>query len=128
MADQDFVMIKYMHPNTGTHPVIGTATRTRYGMRRNGDQFLVDRRDVTAQSHLFVPVEERPVPTPPAKTVTPPPPSSKGWGSLSKKVVKVLEGEGFSSLDDLKGIDNIQLLAISGIGKATVSKIVELLA
>ena len=128
MADQDFVMIKYMHPNTGTHPVIGTATRTRYGMRRNGDQFLVDRRDVTAQSHLFVPVEERPVPTPPAKTVTPPPPSSKGWGSLSKKVVKVLEGEGFSSLDDLKGIDNVQLLAISGIGKATVSKIVELLA
>jgi hypothetical protein len=128
MTDQDFVMIKYNHPNKGTHPVIGTTTRTKYGMRKQGDQFLVDRRDIKAQPHLFTEIRERPVPAPQVPTATPPPPSSLGWGDLSKRVSDILKSEGFESLDDLRGIPEPQLKAIKGIGKTTVTKIVGLLA
>jgi len=128
MADQDFVMIRYNHPNRGTHPVVGTATRTKYGVRKQGDQFLVDRRDMVNQPHLFSAIQERPVPAPAPQPVTPPPPSSIGWGDLSARVVKILEAEGFTSLDDLRGIPEPQLKSITGIGKTTVKKIVGLLA
>lgn len=128
MTDQNFVMIKYAHPNRGKHPVIGTTTRTKYGMRASGEKFLVDRRDAQAQPHLFIVVQEQPIPAPAHRAAPPPPPPSLGWGDLDVKYIKVLEGEGFEDLGDLRGIPDEQLLAIKGIGKATASKIVELLS
>jgi ERCC4-type nuclease len=71
MSDQDFILIRYIHPNKGKHKVIGTATRTNYGRRRGGEEFLVHKQDVQAQSHLFIemqtrrPPEVKRVPTPP---------------------------------------------------------------
>ena len=108
--------------------VIGVVTRTKYGIRKSGDQFLLDRRDMEAQPHLFAAVQERSVPAPAPQPVTPPPPSAIGWGDLSDKIVKILKSEGFDSIDDLRGIPEPQLKSIKGIGSATVKKIASLLA
>jgi glycosyltransferase involved in cell wall biosynthesis len=70
MADEQYVMAKYVHPNQGVHGVIGVATRTNYGYRGGGETFLVHRDDVAAQPHLFQPLEIVPVATAPA---APPP-------------------------------------------------------
>ena len=51
--DEDYVMIKYLHPNRGNHHVIGAETKTKYGYRGGGSQFLVNIKDVEAQPHLF---------------------------------------------------------------------------
>ena len=128
MADQDFIMIKYVHPNRGNHPVIGAQTRTKYGVRKSGDTFLVDRRDVVAQRHLFEPLQDKPIPAPPSPPIKPPVPVAVGWGEIDEKFQKILIGEGFESMDDLRGIPESQLLAIKGIGKATAKKIVGLLS
>jgi hypothetical protein len=128
MSDQNFVLIRYQHPNKGKHPVIGTTTKTKYGMRASGDKFLVDRRDAQAQPHLFAEVQEQPIPAPPRRVEPPPPPPSLGWGDLSEKYIKILKAEGFDDLGDLRGIPEPQLRSIKGIGKATADKIGELLA
>ena len=123
MSDQDFVLIRYIHPNRGQHPVVGPATRTNYGMRAFGDEFLVQRKDVEAVRHLFEELRQTPVPVPVMPPPTTPPPTSLGWGTLNDKIVKVLEGEGFEGLGDLRGIPTEQLLTIKGIGKATANSI-----
>jgi glycosyltransferase involved in cell wall biosynthesis len=51
--DENIVVVRYKHPNTGQHPVVGAATKTFYGYRGGGEQFLVDRRDAEAQPQYF---------------------------------------------------------------------------
>jgi glycosyltransferase involved in cell wall biosynthesis len=53
LTDDNFVMAKYLHRNRGNHHVIGAATKTKYGYRGGGSQFLVNIEDVKAQPHLF---------------------------------------------------------------------------
>ena len=55
--DKDMVMADYTSPNRGQHTVIGSVSGTRYGYRSGGERFLVDKRDVRANPHLFRPVE-----------------------------------------------------------------------
>jgi len=78
MADEQYVMAKYMHPNVGVHGVRGADTGTDYGYRSGGDTFLVHRKDVAAQPHLFQPLESAPqldvAPPPPPEPVELPPP------------------------------------------------------
>ena len=64
MSDDDFVMIKYMHPNQGQHSVVGSVSKNKYGHRKKGDEFLVHKDDIAAFPHLFIALEG---------TVTPPP-------------------------------------------------------
>ena len=73
--DEDFVLVRYIHPNQGAHQVVGTATRIKYGRRKGGgsQSFLVHKDDVAAQPHLFQPVPEKIEPPKPA-TAPPPPP------------------------------------------------------
>lgn len=74
--DKDFILCLYMHPNRGSHPVIGAAvfserflpnmSRVRngysinYGYHPGGgeDRFLVHREDVHAAPHWFKAAEE----------------------------------------------------------------------
>lgn len=131
MDDSNFVMCTYIHPNRGVHPCIGVQTRTKYGMRKQGDRFLVDRRDAEAQPHLFEVVRERPVP-PPAVAAPPAPPTPvgaiiadlAGWGDLAERYSKILEAEGFTSLEDVRGASEEQLRSIKGIGPSTATLIV----
>lgn len=44
--DDDFVLVKYLSPNRGNHPVVGHVTQQPYGYRKGGDQFLVHKTDV----------------------------------------------------------------------------------
>jgi hypothetical protein len=77
MSDQDFVRVKYIHPNQGTHGVsgqfkfpnmldvagmrlgmrnVGDGFIIDYGFRKGGDTFLVHKRDAEV-SHLFQEVQ-----------------------------------------------------------------------
>jgi hypothetical protein len=56
--DENFKLIKYLHTSRGQHPVIGLATKLRYGYRRGGESFLVHLSDIAAAPNLFVSVEE----------------------------------------------------------------------
>lgn len=73
MADDDFVLIKYMHPNRGTHVVVGGATKTKYGYRSGGgaEQFLVHKADVANQPQYF---QQMQTIVPPAPKLPPPAP------------------------------------------------------
>lgn len=98
MNDQDFVKVKYLHPNRGSHGLVGTNAfpnriegmqmKNRgdgwiidYGYRSGGTVFTIHRIDAEAQSHLFHIIESslgrivrepRPDPTPtPAPTPVP---------------------------------------------------------
>ena len=55
--DEEYVMIEYLHPNRGNHPVVGHVTKTKYGNRGGGSKFLVNIKDVEAQPHLFKQLE-----------------------------------------------------------------------
>jgi len=75
MQDQDYLLTRYTHPNRGQHIVLGLATGTRYGFRGGGEVFLVHRKDIEVQPHLFevVPQEVRAV-APVVPQPEPPPP------------------------------------------------------
>lgn len=74
MRDDEMVMVRYEHPNRGMHTVVGPATRTNYGMRRNGDTFLVNKADVAAARTLFAPIETERVGVPATPQPVPPAP------------------------------------------------------
>lgn len=78
MNDTDMIMCEYMHSNRGQHRVVGNGggQRTDYGYRKGGDRFLVHRKDIAAQPHLFRPikVEPRAVAAAPARQQRPAPP------------------------------------------------------
>lgn len=57
VQDSALVLCKYKHQNIGQHPVVGAQTRTSYGYRSGGDEFLVNREDIRATPHLFEPLE-----------------------------------------------------------------------
>jgi hypothetical protein len=98
--DSDFVRIKYLHQNRGSHRVIGPAVLSDrmagvpmvkvrngwsldYGYRSSGDQFLVHRADMDAAPHLFKSLEEGAsgvVNLPKRKAPTPPPPTRVAGG------------------------------------------------
>jgi hypothetical protein len=71
-SDGDIVLIEYMHPNIGQHPVYGSTTRHFYGYRSRGEQFLVHTSDIKARPSVFVIVAKTETVAPP--TPVPPPP------------------------------------------------------
>lgn len=73
MADTEFVLIQYDHPNLGQHRVIGAATGTFYGYRGGGEQFYAHIDDIKAQPHIYKPIAR--VREAVAKTEVPPPPN-----------------------------------------------------
>lgn len=54
MADDNFVLVRYTHPNRGQHRVIGAATGRDYGYHAGGDMFLVHKRDIEVQKFFEV--------------------------------------------------------------------------
>lgn len=74
MSDAEYVLAKYIHPNVGQHPVIGVETKIRYGFRGGGEIFLVHKKDLTAQPHLFSVIDTAPTPIEPTPVVAPPAP------------------------------------------------------
>lgn len=72
--DDDFTLVKYMHPNRGKHLVYGQATRTPYGYRAGGgaEQFLVHKDDLAATPHLFQQVSTLPKSAPESQETAPP--------------------------------------------------------
>ena len=95
MNDESVVLVEYTHRNRGQHGVYGPVTRTFYGHRGGGEQFLVDRRDIEAAPNLFKPlnntrkVEELPV-EPRAEAPAPPPaePVKKAKPKVQEDVLK----------------------------------------
>lgn len=80
LNDTNFVMIEYLHPNRGQHRVVGGVTGTDYAYRAGGDTFLVNKKDVEVQPHLFKVIDTPQVqsaviapPTPVVEDAPPPP-------------------------------------------------------
>lgn len=46
MSANDLVMAELIDGNIGTHDIVGVVTKTFYGQRAHGDQFLVHRADL----------------------------------------------------------------------------------
>lgn len=78
-VDEEYVLVQYMSPNKGQHPVTGTATGTKYMYRRGGEVFLIHRDDLAAQPHMFTMVDNMNHPGRPVEKVkkqAPQPPPS----------------------------------------------------
>lgn len=77
IADSDYEMIEYIHPNRGEHPVVGHSTGKQYGFRAGDGQekFLVHRADIAASPAFFKVVSKIPA-APREEIVVPPPPTS----------------------------------------------------
>jgi hypothetical protein len=105
MSDQDFVMVKYIHPNKGKHKVVGVATRTNYGRRGGGEEFLVHVADVAAQAHLFIELDTR-IPPEPSK-ITPAPQRVRGL--LERYPVDVLLEDADEKEDD-RGLTRSEII------------------
>lgn len=90
MSDSDFVMVQYTHPNKGKHPVIGLATKTRYGYRAGGEQFLVHKSDIEA-SQYFQPVNKVMAPPQPPQIDTPPPPHIAEMQTVDEVIEEVVD-------------------------------------
>lgn len=71
MQDQDMVKIRYNSANRGQHRVVGPETRTDYGYRKQGDEFLVHRSDIARNPTLFTEIDQY---VPPVQSVVPPAP------------------------------------------------------
>lgn len=125
MAGNDLVMIVYTHPNRGRHRVIGSSTRTDYGYRKGGEQFLVKAEDARTQSHIFRPVEQMraaaptgvkplpPVPVP-IGTVAPEPAPDEIAPSFEPPEAGAAETETAAGLD---------LQALPGVSKTLAKKL-----
>lgn len=58
IADDNMVLIRYMHGNVGDHMVVGLATGTKYGYRGGGQEFLVHKADIAAAPQLYQIIEK----------------------------------------------------------------------
>jgi hypothetical protein len=56
------ILVTYMHPSTGRTQVYGASTKTYYGYRKRGDQFMAFRADALARPDLLLPVDQRELP------------------------------------------------------------------
>ncbi len=74
MADKNYVLVLYTHPNRGRHGVIGASTKKKYGYRGGGDQFLVHIDDVKARPDHFRIIQRPEAVSIPTPTKAPPPP------------------------------------------------------
>lgn len=72
--DDDYVMVQYTHPNLGVHSVIGASTKTGYGYRSGGEQFLVHKADIAAQPQFYRPITSTVFAHRPTAVVESPPP------------------------------------------------------
>jgi glycosyltransferase involved in cell wall biosynthesis len=145
MQDEDIVMIEYVHPNKGQHSVKGAATGENYGYRAKGDRFLVHRKDIALQPHIFqvvrsapraeerqVPAENLPEPTP---ISTPPIAVVRSDGldlalvpGVTPAIAERFTSEGLTSKDKIldAGVDG--LVAIKGIGETRAMAILSYLS
>lgn len=145
MTDGDLVMIRYTHPNRGEHSVVGSATRTRYGMRSGGDTFLVNRADVAAQPHLYEIVgapavtasqiaPQRSAPPPPDAVRDEPAPTMavsfdmRSISGITDKIAAQLVTAGKTSVSDLKAMTLDEWAALKGVSKARAQQIVDTLS
>ena len=53
IVDDSLVLSKYLSKNSGNHMVMGGITKIRYGYKKGGDIFLVDKRDIAMMPNTF---------------------------------------------------------------------------
>lgn len=75
MNDSELVEVEWIHPSMGQRPVVGVATRTKYGHKAKGDRFLVQRADAEAQPHYFRILDDEEEPSEPLMEEKAPPPA-----------------------------------------------------
>lgn len=141
MSDESFVMVTYKHPNRGQHPVTGAITKTRYGYRAGGDQFLVHRDDIAAQPHLFEAVPQRVVskvvpvaPVAPVPIAAPQPVKAPALAparldlqrlpGVNAEMAAGLEALGWTSAEAILAAGVAGLQGVRGIGPARAQMIV----
>lgn len=141
--DDEIILCKYTHPNTGQHRVIGLSTRTDYGYHGGGDEFLVHRSDINTQSNMFVVIEIKP---PEQKVESPPPVQQQqqeleppksieqeevevekeapiaiiDYGEcpdITPAIQQMFEKMGINSWDKIAELSEIELMSIRGLGR-----------
>jgi hypothetical protein len=144
MSDENMILVRYMHPNRGQHPVRGQATKTFYGYRSGGqDSFLVHREDIRLQPHLFQVVENKP--THVANEPAPLPVQEfdaeayiqkmrnkwtkeldlQSLPGVTAKIAISMKNSGFTTRDDILRVGATGLeQAVNGIGQAKAEMII----
>ncbi len=141
--DENFIMVRYLHPNKGQHMVVGASTKTRYGYRAGGDSFLVHKDDVNGQPHLYEPIGAAPrAPAPPPAAPMPAPISTfsgkpseasmavslQSLPGVTPEIEAQLKDLGRTSLADVKAMTLNQWMRIKGVGKTKGEAIMAALA
>ena len=136
MADDDFVMARYLSPNRGGHRVIGASTKIDYGYRKGGDVFLVNRADVEGQGHLFraedrlpsepVPRTRTAAPAAPAPTAPAPIAAGDAMPPVTSEPAPDAAVAGSFDLEALPGVTKPVAAAMAAGGIDSFEKIMDL--
>jgi hypothetical protein len=58
MAADQMIWVQLNDGNFGQHPIIGMATKTKYGYRSSGEKFMMASSDVAIMQHRFIVVPD----------------------------------------------------------------------
>jgi glycosyltransferase involved in cell wall biosynthesis len=145
VSDQDFVRIKYIHPNQGTHGVtgshifpapldiagmrlgmknVGDGFKIDYHYRKGGETFLVHKLDAQAAPHIFQEIQtaEGGVFNPPQPAAQPTPTPEVIVREARVPVAQLDELD----LQLLPGISNVNARQLEADGITTKSQVLEL--
>lgn len=93
----DLILAQVIDGNRGDHTIVGSATRTRYGQRKDGDVLYVSAADVAMSPRTFKQVTQDPSNVEKESSEPPPPPPQKPidftelWGINEERAEKLIE-------------------------------------
>jgi glycosyltransferase involved in cell wall biosynthesis len=134
MDDSEYVRIEYDARNIGFHAVVGPVTKTNYGYKRKGDQFIVAMVDQRHSPERFRKIEEKiPVEDPEPKSVAapqkiePPPPKFdvEDIPGIGPVTARAMRAKGFDNPKAIvyAGVD--ELVNVKGLNHARAVMVVE---
>jgi glycosyltransferase involved in cell wall biosynthesis len=127
MSSSDMVLVQLNDGNQGQHPIVGSVTRTNYGYRATGDQFLITQRDYEAMADRFNLVETVKVEEIERieKVAAVRPHSVAAIPGARPSTVKLLEEAGITTVPAVIAAGKSGLMAVEGIGERTATDLLE---
>lgn len=117
MAGSEMVLVILNDGNLGAHRIVGASTKTDYGYRSHGDEFLVHRSDYAAFSHKMV-LKETVMAAPVLPT----------RGEIIREQdaqVVTLDANRYVNVKDIPGLTKREVLVLENAGITTALAIVQ---
>lgn len=128
IMSESLVFVRLNDNNIGTHHIMGGVTRTSYGYRSHGDEFLIARMDYEARKDLFILLEEQtPVvkEEPVVQVEQPEEGTLQAIEGMTPVLLRSLESMNVRSLGDIQMANAGALRDVPGITTVMLQRILE---